>query len=1162
MIPCVEYKILLTTKHKTLRVKIIMKSQFLLFGKRRFLPLFVTQFATAFNDSLFKSFLSILITYGLVEQGKGDYLITVGAGLFILPFILFSHIAGQLADKYEKSLLIRYLKIAELAIGILGSLSLFTNNIYLLFAALFLFGTQSSFFGPLKYSILPASLKNEELIAGNGLIESGTFISILLGTIIGGVIDLDSLGKVIISSIIICSSIIGLVSSYFIPVSLAAAPELQVNFSASVIKTELKFIKETNRSVFLSILGISWFWMIGSMLITEMPVYVKTLLSSDAKVSTFLFSLFSLGIAIGTMLCNKLMKGKVNANYIPIVAMGMSIFIFDLSGISFPQHSSLYNLEQFFSFFSAWRIIFDLFALAICGGLYIVPLYVILQSNEDYSSCSRVIAMNNLVNTLFIFIYSIVLALLMERGVAINNLFLLTAILNGLVALYMCKLLPEVTIKFLLRQMLKLFYRVEVFNIDNFTSVNERALIIANHTSFLDAVLIASFLPGKVTFAVNTYVAKKLWIRPFLSLVDFVALDPTNPMAIKQFIKELENDKKCVIFPEGRITVTGSMMKIYEGTAVIADKTRSKIIPIQIEGAQYTPFSKLTGKVKIKLFPKITINILPAEHINVPNDIVGKERRAKLALKMYDLMSNMSFTSSTNHNKTLFNALIEARNLNGAAHVIAEDVNREAISYNDLITKILILGRCLFRVIKSEEYIGILLPNMVSSIVTFFAIQAYAKVPAMLNYSSGVANIISACETVKLKYIISSRLFIEKGNLQTLADAIKSKGYEIIYLEDLKDKISLSDKCIGFIASLFPYIYYKFVNSLQAINPEKPCVVLFTSGSEGVPKGVVLSHKNIQTNRAQLASRIDFGPSDIVFNALPIFHSFGLTAATLLPMLSGIKVFFYPSPLHYRVIPELVYDTDSTIMFGTSTFLQNYAKYAHPYDFYSIRYIFSGAEKLKEEVYKLWLDKFGVKIFEGYGATETSPIISTNTAMHNKFGSVGRIMPGIKAILEEVPGVTEGKKLLVEGGNIMLGYMLHNNPKVITPPKEGVYDTGDIVYLDDEDYIYIKGRAKRFAKIAGEMVSLTAVEGLISLLWPNFSHAVIAIPDEKKGEQLVLVTTYKDARREEISKHSKSLNASELSVPKKIMIVSQLPLLGTGKTDYVSLQQQVLGLKD
>ena len=348
--------------------------------------------------------------------------------------------------------------------------------------------------------------------------------------------------------------------------------------------------------------------------------------------------------------------------------------------------------------------------------------------------------------------------------------------------------------------------------------------------------------------------------------------------------------------------------------------------------------------------------------------------------------------------------------------------------------------------------------------------------------------------------------------------------------------------------------YFKKINSSTS---NDLAIILFTSGSEGLPKGVALSHENIQANRFQLASRVDFSSKDIVFNSLPIFHSFGLTGGTLLPILAGIKTFFYPSPLHYRIVPELVYDTNATIMFGTNTFLSSYARFAHAYDFYSLRYVFAGAEKLDEETRKSWSEKFGVRIFEGYGATETSPALSTNTPMHNKPGSVGRLMPAIKFKLEEIVGITDGKKLLVSGPNIMKGYLLNTNPGKITPLEDGWYDTGDIVSIDEKGYISIKGRAKRFAKIAGEMISLTATEINLSKLCPQSSHAIIAIPDPKKGEQLILVTTSQTLKRLEISAFFKENQISELSVPKEIIMVEKLPLLGTGKVDYMEIKNMV-----
>jgi acyl-[acyl-carrier-protein]-phospholipid O-acyltransferase/long-chain-fatty-acid--[acyl-carrier-protein] ligase len=332
-------------------------------------------------------------------------------------------------------------------------------------------------------------------------------------------------------------------------------------------------------------------------------------------------------------------------------------------------------------------------------------------------------------------------------------------------------------------------------------------------------------------------------------------------------------------------------------------------------------------------------------------------------------------------------------------------------------------------------------------------------------------------------------------------------------------------------------------------------VLLFTSGSEGVPKGVALSHRNILANCAQLSSIIDFNPTDRVFTALPMFHSFGLVGGTLLPLLYGVRIFLYPSPLHYRIVPALIYDTDATICFGTDTFLNGWARYAHPYDFYRMRYIFAGAEKVRDETKRLFAEKFGVRVLEGYGATETSPVLAMNTAMHNRAGTVGRVLPGMAHRLEDVPGVNAGGRLSVSGPNVMLGYMRATAPGVIEKPENGWYDTGDIVDIDPQGYVSITGRAKRFAKIAGEMVSMSAAEALVASLWPDAQHAVLAQPDARKGEQLLLLTTRKDAAARDILAHARARGMAEIAVPRTVLVVDAIPLLGTGKTDYPAVQR-------
>jgi acyl-[acyl-carrier-protein]-phospholipid O-acyltransferase/long-chain-fatty-acid--[acyl-carrier-protein] ligase len=404
--------------------------------------------------------------------------------------------------------------------------------------------------------------------------------------------------------------------------------------------------------------------------------------------------------------------------------------------------------------------------------------------------------------------------------------------------------------------------------------------------------------------------------------------------------------------------------------------------------------------------------------------------------------------------------------------------------------------------------------------------------------------------------ILTSRRFIEIGKFDSLIQDLQSKNIHIVYLEDLRTSVNVMDKLTGLMAESFPKLVYWLCCKNK--NPNDPAVVLFTSGSEGTPKGVVLSHSNIQSNRLQMASRIDFGPQDIVFNCLPMFHSFGLTGGTLLPILSGLKTFYYPSPLHYRIVPELVYDTNATLLFGTDTFLSGYAKYAHPYDFYSLRYAFAGAEKLKDETRSIYAEKFGVRIFEGYGATETSPVLSINTPMQNRKGTVGRFVPYIEHKVEKVEGIDNGGQLWVRGPNIMTGYLKNSNPGVIETPQDGWYDTGDIVNIDIEGFIEIKGRTKRFAKIGGEMISLSSIEMTVAKHWPKFAHAIVSVPHEKKGEAIVLLTTNPDLQKEDLIRAFQQDGLSELGVPKQILHMKAIPLLGTGKTDYVSAKQYAL----
>lgn len=1127
-------------------------------ASKRFLPLFITQFLGAFNDNLLKNALLILVTYRLAAQ-DGAYaaqLVNIAAGVFVLPLFLFAPLSGQLADKFDRARIARLVKLAEIALAMCASAGLYLESVPLLLATLFGYGTHSSFFGPVKYAILPQHLREDELLAGNAYVDASTFLAILIGTIAGGKIILLDGGVTIVSCLLVGVAFFGYLASRHIPS--APAPEPDMKISYNLPRGIMQLVRETRkqRDVFLCILGISWFWLVGAVFLAQFSPFAKDVLHANENVVIMFLTMFAVGIAVGSVLCSKLMKGQIHAKYVPLAAIGMSIFAVRLyittGQTTTAEGAELMSILDFIQQPVGWRVLVDLFALAVCGGFYSVPLYTMLLARAEKQHGARAVACNNLMNAFFMVGAAIVAVIMLKLGLTIPEIFLGLGILNAFVALYICKLLPFS----LIGLVLKALYRVEVRGVENFAKAGDRILVVANHTSLLDAPLLAAFLPGNVSFAINTFMAKRWWLKPFLSLVDTFPLDPTNPMAAKTLIDRIKANNNCMIFPEGRITVTGSLMKIYEGPGMIADKSGAMVLPVRIDGAQYSPFSYLKGKVRIRLFPKITLTLLPPRKFSLPEEVKGRKRRQMAGEQLYDLMSGMMFESS-HYDSTLFDMLLEARDIHGPDKIIAEDPQRQPLSYRKLTVRSLVLAKLLKRhIVPEERRVGLMLPNMASSAVTFFAMQALGRVSAMINFTAGPAQIASACHATTLRTVVTSERFVEMAKLANVVKALEEEGVNVLYLEKLAGELGLSGRVFGLLARWMPCMMRSTL--APRTKAEDAAVILFTSGSEGAPKGVVLSHRNILSNRFQLASRIDFGPQDIVFNCLPMFHAFGLTGGTLLPMLSGIRTFFYPSPLHYRIVPELIYDTNATILFGTDTFLAGYARFAHPYDCHSLRYVFAGAERLKEETRRVWIEKFGIRLFEGYGATETAPVISVNTAMHYRTGTVGRLLPGMQAKLVPVTGIDNGQQLIVSGPNIMMGYMKNDAPGVLQPCADGWYDTGDIVAIDAEGYITIRGRTKRFAKIAGEMVSLTTVENVIAQLWPTFNSAVVSIPDDRKGEALVVLTDFPQAETAVFQEAFRRNGLSELAVPRRLIILEKLPLLGTGKTDYVTARDIAL----
>jgi acyl-[acyl-carrier-protein]-phospholipid O-acyltransferase/long-chain-fatty-acid--[acyl-carrier-protein] ligase len=1132
---------------------------FNLLSDRRFLPFFMTQFMGAFCDNTFKSALAVLVTYDLALSGAFDskIVVTMIGGMVILPFFLFSSIAGQIADKFEKSKTIIIIKGLEIAIMALGVYGFYAHSLSILMITLFFTMTHSAFFGPLKYSLPPVYLKEYEIIAGNGLIETSTFLAILIGSVIGGIlISLPETGLPILSIILISASFTGFLSSLYL--IKAPANDVKINLNPNLYRETISLIRfaAKDRVVFLSIIGISWFWVVGGVLLSQITTYGREVIGGNQYVATLFMILFAVGIGVGSFLCNRIMNGRIDARLIPWGAIGMTLFIIDLVIASYqvslvtPEYI---GIHQFLTHGNGWRITFDLLMIAICGGLYNVPLYAILQTQSDPHHRSRMIAANNVMNAFFMLLSSIVSILLISINISIINIFLIVACLNLFFMHRISQLVPESILQLFLQAILKILFRVEVKGMENYHAAGKRTLIIANHISFIDAALIFAFIPERLSYAIYTYYIHKWWIRLIASGVHLLPVNPTNPMATKRLIEILKKNRKCVIFPEGRITVTGALMKIYDGPGMIADKADATILPIRIDGVQYSLFSRLGGKVRRQLFPKVTITILPAQKLKADPALRSKERRRIISNQLYDIMVRMLFETSPYHG-TLFQSLIDAAQRHGMGRIICEDVQRQPITYRQLIMRSFILGRVLTRQTLPDERVGILLPTSIAATASFFGLQSCGRIPAMLNFSMGAQNLLETCALSRVRLIITSRRFVTTARLDTTIEKLATAA-TILYLEDLRDQIPTSTKLFGLFASYFPNYAHRYWR--KHIKSTDVAAILFTSGSEGFPKGVALSHQNFNANHYQLSSLVDFTPSDVVLNVLPMFHSFGLTGGSIVPILEGVRTFLYPSPLHYRVIPMIAYEIDVTIFFATDTFLGHYGRSGHPYDFYATRYVFAGAEKLRQETRRLWMDKFGLQIFEAYGTTEAAPAVTINSRLQNKVGTVGRFLPAIEYKLKPVEKIDHGGRLYIKGPNIMLGYLDRDTGQPIPTAsdwgsgmiEEGWYDTGDIVSIDDHGFVTILGRAKRFAKIGGEMISLVAIEEKLSLKWADFHHIVLSFPDPRKGEQLVLLTTAKISR-DDLTSHLKTCGLSELAVPKRIFEVEAVPLLPTGKTDF------------
>lgn len=680
-------------------------------------------------------------------------------------------------------------------------------------------------------------------------------------------------------------------------------------------------------------------------------------------------------------------------------------------------------------------------------------------------------------------------------------------------------------------------------------------VIVANHLSYYDGLMLAAFLPVRPAFAIDTGQYEKFRRNPLtrflFSRLTMLPIDPARPQALKTLAKLAEAGTPVMIFPEGRLSQTGQVMQIFDGAASVAEAAGAQIVPVHLKGLHLLPFgSHRMQHHPRRLRPDVALTVLPAQKL-APTTGTARERRQQRLAQMEAIMQGLE-VAALDPAPTLFDDLKRAAHHYGRKRVTLEDHQFQRLTYGQVLTAAEALGAELAKITKAGEHVGFFLPSSNGAAVSFWALQAYGRVPAMLNAGADAATLQSCLATAEVKTVVTSRAFVAAGKLEDKIKALEAAA-KVVYLEDIKQHIGTAKKLAALARArkLWP-------RRAPRASGSDTAVVLFTSGSEGMPKGVVLSHANIRANIAQVLALAPITPADKVFNALPLFHAFGLGGGMIMPMLRGIPSFQYPSPLDSKNIPKAIYMSDATLMFATDTFLRLYARGTDSdADMSRLRMIFAGAEPLTSETADTYLTRFGVRIFEGYGMTKAAPVVAINLPGRDRKGSVGRLLPGIEQRLEPVADMDGAYRLFIRGPNIMQGYLRPENPGVLDKPQDGWHDTGDIVRIDGRGFVSIAGRAKRFAKIGGEMVSLDAIESLARAAAPAFEQAAILRQRDGMADEIVLYTTDAALKRDGLAQAAKEKGASTLGLPgnDNIRAVAEIPKLASGKTDYVSLKR-------
>jgi acyl-[acyl-carrier-protein]-phospholipid O-acyltransferase / long-chain-fatty-acid--[acyl-carrier-protein] ligase len=1109
-------------------------------------PFLWTQFLGAFNDNLFKIVVSMLAVHMVAAERAGRELSIVSA-VFILPFLLFSGYAGQLADVYSKRTVLVVSKSLEIVAAALGFVAFLFGHLQLTYGVLFLIALQATFFSPAKYGILPEMLPDRDLSRANGVLEMSTFMAIVLGTAVGGYLFEALRAHLwVIGLLVVGVACVGTASSFRIPHVPAAAPGRRIDRNPwGEIWTGLLTLRR-DRVLWLTVIGISYFWFLGSLLQLVVILFGTEVMALSGTWVGVLTSFAAVGIGVGSLAAGRLSGDKVELGLAPIGAIGMGVFAIALarSGHSFTLAAINLTLVGFF------------------GGLFAVPLNALLQQRSGGQEKGRLMATNNFLNMVAIMVASGVLTLCSDQlGLSPDRILIVFGCVTLLSSIYVLWIVPEFLVRFSLWLLTHTVYRIRIVGQEN-VPFRGPALLVCNHLSQVDGLLVGSCVQRFIRFLVYRRYYEHWAFHPLLKLMKAIPISAGREAvaSLEQARRELQNGHVVCIFAEGSISRTGNMLPFKRGFERIVDGLDVPIVPVYLDRVWGSIFSFKGGRFLWKWPVRVPYPVTVAFGRPLPSTTGAAEARLAVQTLGCDLAMQRRPADESLARQFVRTAKHRWRSFSMA------DATTKPLTFGRVLVAAMLLSRWARRRLPNESNVALLLPASVGGALANLGLSLAGKVPVNLNFTAGRESMRASIEQCEIRTIVTSRLFLSKAGIEPLDG--------MVFLEDVMKEFSTGAKLRMWLTAVLLPAWAINRIFLERLDGDALAAVIFSSGSTGVPKGVMLTNRNILANVDSIGQVYQLAPEDVLLGVLPFFHSFGFTGTIWLPVLSGFGVVYHPNPMDAKTIGELAGRYRATVIISTPTFCSSYIRKCDPGQFKHLRYAIVGAEKLREPIAATFKQKFGVDLLEGYGCTEMAPVVAVNVPdiedgperqRGTRVGSVGHPLPGVAVKIVD-PATGEGPLfgpeglLLVKGPNRMLGYLGDPN-RTAEVLRDGWYVTGDIATIDEGGFVRITDRLSRFSKIAGEMVPHVKIEEQIqALISDHHSSVVVSIPDDTKGERLVAFYTDPEIKSHELWEGLCRTDLPRLWLPKRedLHFIESVPTLGTGKVDLRAVRQLAL----